>query len=48
MLRVSLKQLTPMPELLLGQAGIDPRRRAEELTVADFARLAQIYGDAKT
>ncbi len=47
MLRVSLKQLTPMPELLLAQAEIDPRRRAEELTVADFARLAQIYGDAK-
>lgn len=47
MLRVSLKQLTPMPELLLSKAEIDPRKRAEELTVADFARLAQIYGDAK-
>lgn len=48
MLRVSLKQLTPMPELLLAQAEIDPRKRAEELTVADFARLAQIWGDAKS
>jgi 16S rRNA (adenine1518-N6/adenine1519-N6)-dimethyltransferase len=40
MLRSSLRQLTAMPELLLAKAGIDPTRRAEELEVADFARLA--------
>lgn len=40
MLRQSLKQLTPMPELLLQKAGIDPQQRAERLSVADFARLA--------
>jgi 16S rRNA (adenine1518-N6/adenine1519-N6)-dimethyltransferase len=42
MLRSSLKQLTAMPELLLRQAEIAPERRAEELTVSEFARLAQI------
>ncbi len=42
MLRSSLKQLTAMPELLLLEAGIAPERRAEELTVAEFARLAGI------
>lgn len=42
MLRVSLKQLTPFPELLLREAGIDPELRAEALPVAAFARLAQI------
>lgn len=41
MLRTSLKQLTPMPELLLDKAGIDPTWRAEQLTVTDFAQLAQ-------
>lgn len=40
MLRQSLKQLTPEPEALLGAAGLDPTRRAEQLTVAEFARLA--------
>ena len=42
MLRSSLKQLTPMSELLLREAGIAPERRAEDLSVAEFARLAQI------
>jgi len=42
MLRSSLKQLTAMPELLLRRADIAPERRAEELTVSEFARLAQI------
>jgi 16S rRNA (adenine1518-N6/adenine1519-N6)-dimethyltransferase len=42
MLRSSLKRLTAMPELLLLEAGIAPERRAEELTVAEFARLAGI------
>jgi 16S rRNA (adenine1518-N6/adenine1519-N6)-dimethyltransferase len=40
MLRSSLKQVTAMPELLLRKADISPERRAEELTVTDFARLA--------
>ena len=42
MLRQSLKSLTPMPELLLREAGIEPTLRAEQLTVAEFARLAAI------
>ncbi len=43
MLRQSLKQLTPMPELLLREANIDPQKRAEQLSVEDFARLAAIF-----
>ena len=43
MLRQSLKTLTPLPELLLREAGISPELRAEQLTVEDFARLAQIF-----
>lgn len=43
MLRQSLKALTVMPELLLNKCGIDPRSRAEELTVAQFAELAAVY-----
>ena len=39
MLRSSLKQITPMPELLLAKAGIDPMARAETLSVQDFAAL---------
>lgn len=42
MLRQSLKTLTPMPELLLAEAGISPEERAERLTVAQFATLASI------
>ncbi len=42
MLRQSLKQATPMPELLLKEAGIEPTERAERLQVDDFARLAAI------
>lgn len=42
MLRQSLKQATPMPELLLSEAGLSPTERAERLTVEDFARLAAI------
>ncbi|MEL6298418.1 MAG: 16S rRNA (adenine(1518)-N(6)/adenine(1519)-N(6))-dimethyltransferase RsmA [Pseudomonadota bacterium] len=44
MLRQSLKQLTPMPELLLQAAGIDPTARAETLTLDDFLRLAAASG----
>ncbi len=43
MLRASLKQLTPFPELLLAEANIDPELRAERLTVEDFGRLALIF-----
>lgn len=43
MLRAALKSLTPMPELLLREADIDPALRAENLSVADFARLAAIW-----
>ncbi len=46
MLRASLKQLTPMPELLLAKAGIDPQARGETLSVADFARLAALLDGA--
>ncbi|MGI9423171.1 MAG: 16S rRNA (adenine(1518)-N(6)/adenine(1519)-N(6))-dimethyltransferase RsmA [Hyphomicrobiaceae bacterium] len=41
MLRVSLKQLTPMPELLLETTNISPTLRAEQIDVEAFARLAQ-------
>ncbi len=43
MLRASLKQLTPFAELLLAKAGIDPTRRAEQLSVAEFAALALAF-----
>lgn len=42
MLRQSLKQATPMAELLLKEAGIEPTERAEQLAVEDFARMAAI------
>jgi 16S rRNA (adenine1518-N6/adenine1519-N6)-dimethyltransferase len=42
MLRSSLKQLTPMAELLLREAQIAPERRAEELSIEEFVRLAAI------
>ena len=40
MLRSSLRQITPDAEALLNSLGIAPTARAEELEVADFARLA--------
>lgn len=43
MLRASLKSLDQDPERLLGDAGISPTARAEELSVADFIRLAQCF-----
>ncbi len=43
MLRQSLKTLTPLPELLLREVGIDPQERAEQLTVAQFAALANAF-----
>lgn len=43
MLRQSLKSLMPLPELLLREAGIAGDRRAEQLTVEEFGRLAQTF-----
>jgi 16S rRNA (adenine1518-N6/adenine1519-N6)-dimethyltransferase len=43
MLRASLKTLLADPEPLLARAGIVPTARAEELTVAEFCRLARLY-----
>ena len=40
MLRQSLKGLVPEPLELLANVGIAPELRAEQLSVADFARLA--------
>ncbi|MGL4395413.1 MAG: 16S rRNA (adenine(1518)-N(6)/adenine(1519)-N(6))-dimethyltransferase RsmA [Hyphomicrobium sp.] len=40
MLRASLKQLTPMAELLIKEAGINPEKRAEDLSIAEFGALA--------
>lgn len=42
MLRQSLRALVAMPELLLREADIDPARRAETLSVAEFGQLALI------
>jgi 16S rRNA (adenine1518-N6/adenine1519-N6)-dimethyltransferase len=44
MLRSSLKSLTPDAEALLARAAIAPTARAEELSFADFCRLASIAG----
>ena len=41
MLRQSLKAVTPDPQALLAAAGIDPARRAETLSVAEFLALAR-------
>jgi len=40
MLRAALARLTEEPEVLLRMAGVAPTQRAEQLGVADFARLA--------
>lgn len=40
MLRSSLRQVAPDSEALLARLGIEPTARAEELTVADFCRIA--------
>lgn len=46
MLRQSLKGLDLDAAELLAAADIDPQQRAEQLTVADFARLAQLLDAA--
>lgn len=43
MLRSSLKALGVPPETLLASAGIEPTRRAEELTVEQFCALARAF-----
>jgi 16S rRNA (adenine1518-N6/adenine1519-N6)-dimethyltransferase len=45
MLRASLRTLLADPEPLLARAGIAPTARAEELTVAEFCRLARFYAE---
>jgi 16S rRNA (adenine1518-N6/adenine1519-N6)-dimethyltransferase len=40
MLRSSLRQIAPDAEELLQGLGIDPKRRAEELQIGDFCRIA--------
>lgn len=47
MLRASLKGLQVPALDLLSAAGIEPTLRAESLSVADFARLARIYGEIR-
>ncbi|WP_339714603.1 16S rRNA (adenine(1518)-N(6)/adenine(1519)-N(6))-dimethyltransferase RsmA [uncultured Sneathiella sp.] len=47
MLRASLKPLGPPPEEMLEKAAITPTRRAEELTVEEFCRLAQVYAETR-
>jgi 16S rRNA (adenine1518-N6/adenine1519-N6)-dimethyltransferase len=47
MLRSSLKTLTPMPELLLAKAGIDPTHRAEQLSIAQFTALTKAWDCAR-
>jgi 16S rRNA (adenine1518-N6/adenine1519-N6)-dimethyltransferase len=44
MLRSSLRQITPDAEELLQGLGIDPKRRAEELQIGDFCRMANALG----
>ncbi len=41
----SLKQLTPQSAAVLSQAGIDPRRRPETLSLAELAVLANALAD---
>ena len=41
MLRQSLKQVAPDAEALLTAAGVDPTRRGETLSIAEFAALAR-------
>ena len=43
MLRSSLRSLGRDPAPILDRAGIDPTRRAEELTVDEFRGLAELY-----
>ena len=42
MLRSSLKAVFDNPEAVLESLGLEPQKRAEELSITDFARLAQV------
>ena len=42
MLRASLRQIVPDPEQLLADCGIGSQRRAEQLSVAEFCRIASL------
>lgn len=44
MLRSSLKQISKTPLELLKNAEIEPEKRAEQLTIIEFTKLAQVYG----
>lgn len=44
MLRKSLESVIDDPAVTLGQAGIDPTNRAEDLAPLDFVRLAEVAG----
>ena len=43
MLRSSLKQISTEPQKLLAAAQIDPQKRAEQLSIEDFTRLANRF-----
>ena len=45
MLRSSLRGVFDIPETILGELGINPELRAEQLAVNDFARLAKVFGE---
>ena len=47
MLRQSLRSLGVDPLDLLGPAGLDPTRRAEEVDIAGFVALARAFGAAR-
>jgi len=47
MLRVSLKAVFPKPESILHSLDIEPTRRAEELSIQEFASLAEILNQTK-
>ncbi len=40
-MRVALRSLSEDPEGVLTAAGVDPAARAERLSLADFARIAE-------
>ncbi len=48
MLRASLRQLVADPQQLLSDCGIDPEKRAEQLSVAEFCRIAAMLAKRPT
>ena len=48
MLRQSLKQIAPDAESLLSAAAIDPTRRAETLSITEFAALARAFRQSRS